>query len=222
MSEYQETTSISKLIGTSAGYVGFEEGGILTEFVRKNPNSVILFDEVDKCHKNTLDLLLQILDEACISDNFNRKINFSRCIIIMTSNIGNEEASQKQVGFISQKVSNENSFLASVKKYLRPELVARINEIIVFKSLELSHFEQIISTKLNSIKSILKEKNIELSFCKKTLTHLSSIVKKENNARNIDSIIRNQIEAPLAKFYLKNSKISKISIKVVDNKLFLS
>ena len=140
----------------------------------------------------------------------------------MTSNIGNEEASQKQVGFISQKVSNENSFLASVKKYLRPELVARINEIIVFKSLELSHFEQIISTKLNSIKSILKEKNIELSFCKKTLTHLSSIVKKENNARNIDSIIRNQIEAPLAKFYLKNSKTLKISIKVVDNKLFLS
>jgi ATP-dependent Clp protease ATP-binding subunit ClpA len=222
MSEYQETTSISKLIGTSAGYVGFEEGGILTEFVRKNPNSVILFDEVDKCHKNTLDLLLQILDEACISDNFNRKINFSRCIIIMTSNIGNEEAIQKQVGFISQKVSNESSFLASVKKYLRPELVARINEIIVFKSLELSHFEQIISTKLNSIKSILKEKEIELSFCKKTLAHLSSIVKKENNARNIDSIIRNQIEAPLAKFYLKNSKILKISIKVVDNKLLLS
>ena len=222
MSEYQEPASISKLIGTSAGYVGYEEGGILTEFVRKNPNSVILFDEVDKCHKNTLDLLLQILDEASISDNFNRKINFSRCIVIMTSNIGNEDVGQKQVGFIPQKVSTESSFLASVKKYLRPELVARINEIIVFQSLEISHFQQIITSKLNDIKSVLKDKGIELTFCKKTLLHLSSIVKNENNARNIDAIMRNQVEAPLAKFYLKNSKISKISIKVVDNKLVLS
>jgi len=222
MSEYQEPASISKLIGTSAGYVGFEEGGILTEFVRKNPNSVILFDEVDKCHKNILDLLLQILDEASISDNFNRKINFSRCIVIMTSNIGNEDAGQKQVGFIPQKVSTEDSFLASVKKYLRPELIARINEIIVFQNLDISHFQQIITSKLNDIKSILKSKGIELISCNKTLLYLSSIVKKENNARNIDSIMRNQIEAPLAKFYLKNSKISKISIKVVDNKIILS
>ena len=140
----------------------------------------------------------------------------------MTSNIGNEDVGQKQVGFIPQKVSTESSFLASVKKYLRPELVARINEIIVFQSLEISHFQQIITSKLNDIKSVLKDKGIELTFCKKTLLHLSSIVKNENNARNIDIIMRNQVEAPLAKFYLKNSKISKISIKVVDNKLLLS
>jgi ATP-dependent Clp protease ATP-binding subunit ClpA len=222
MSEYQESASISKLIGASAGYVGFEEGGILTEFVRKNPNSVILFDEVDKCHKNALDLLLQILDEASISDNFNRKIDFSRCIIIMTSNIGNEEVNQKQVGFISQKTSAEDSFIASVKKYLRPELVARINEIIVFNSLDTVHFKSIINSKLNSIKSILKQKNISLTICKNMLAHLSNFIKNTNNARNIDSIIRNKIETPIAKFYLKNSKASKISIKVIDNHIYIS
>jgi len=222
MSEYQESASISKLIGASAGYVGFEEGGILTEFVRKNPNSVILFDEVDKCHKNALDLLLQILDEASISDNFNRKIDFSRCIIIMTSNIGNEEINQKQVGFISQKTSAEDSFIASVKKYLRPELVARINEIIVFNSLDAVHFKSIINSKLNSIKSILKQKNISLTICKNMLAHLSNFIKNTNNARNIDSIIRNKIETPIAKFYLKNSKASKISIKVIDNHIYIS
>ena len=221
MSEYQDQISISKLIGASAGYVGFEEGGILTEFVRKNPNSVILFDEVDKCHKSTLDLLLQILDEASISDNFNRQIDFSRCIVIMTSNVGNEETSQKQVGFIPQKTSFEDSFISSVKKYLRPELVARIDEIIVFNNLSIEHFKQIINSKLNSITSILKQKNIKLTFCKNTLNYLSSAIKKDNNARNIDAIIRNKIEAPLAKFCLKNQKNVKISIKILDNQVLI-
>ena len=135
MSEYQDKTGISKLIGANAGYVGFEEGGLLTEFVRNNPNCVVLFDEVEKCDPKILDLLLHILDEGNTTDNLNRDVDFSNTVIVMTSNIGHNENSKRSMGFVPDKESDSSVYKKALKSHLRPELLARIDEVIFFNNL---------------------------------------------------------------------------------------
>jgi ATP-dependent Clp protease ATP-binding subunit ClpA len=219
MSEYQEQNSISKLIGTSAGYVGFEEGGLLTEFVRHNPNSVILFDEAEKCHRSILDLLLQILDEGSINDNLNRKIDFTSCVIILTSNIGAKESETKSMGFIQPEINHTNSYKESVKKQLRPELVARIDEIIVFNSLGNKEFAKIVNERIDQIKNNLKSKEIKVSISKDSIDYIVGKLSDEFNARSLNSIIRSEIEVPIADLIIKKSDLKKISIKVVDKSI---
>jgi ATP-dependent Clp protease ATP-binding subunit ClpC len=219
MSEYQEQNSISKLIGTSAGYVGFEEGGLLTEFVRHNPNSVILFDEAEKCHRSILDLLLQILDEGSINDNLNRKIDFTSCVIILTSNIGSQESEAKSMGFIQPEINHADSYKQSVKKQLRPELVARIDEIIVFNSLGDEEFGKIVTERINQIKNNLKSKKIKLTISKDCVGHIVGKLKGGFNARSLNSIIRSEIEVPIADLIIKKSNLEKISIKVIDKSI---
>lgn len=217
MSEYQDQTSISKLIGANAGYVGYEEGGILTEFVRKNPNSLILFDEAEKCNRGVLNLLLQILDEAKLSDNLNRSVDFSRCIVVMTSNIGVKESDTKQMGFIIDETPKNVVYEDSVKKYLPPELVARIDEIIVFNELKSESIINIFKSQLNALKETLKSKNIEL----KVHNSITDLITKKSDihARKTKQIMRQEIEVPLAKFILKNPQIEKITLKVLDGKV---
>lgn len=217
MSEYQDQTSISKLIGANAGYVGFEEGGILTEFVRKNPNSLILFDEAEKCNRGVLNLLLQILDEARLTDNLNRSVDFSRCIVVMTSNIGVKESHKKQMGFVIEETPRNTVYEDSVKNYLPPELVARIDEIIVFNELQSESIVNIFKSQLNTLKETLKNKNIEL----KIHSSMTDLITKKSDihARKTKQIMRQEIEVPLAKFILKNPQIDKITLKVLDGKV---
>ena len=219
MSEYQEKNSISKLIGTSAGYVGFEEGGLLTEFVRHNPNSVILFDEAEKCDRSILDLLLQILDEGCINDNLNRKIDFTSCIIILTSNIGVKDLESKSMGFIQQEVDYKESYKSSIKKQLKPELVARIDEIIVFNALKPQQFIGIVNERIGQIKNNLNSKNIKLNISKDLVEFIVSKIGEDFNARSLNSIIRSEIEVPIADLIIKNSNLKKISAKVIDKSI---
>lgn len=223
MAEYIEKNSISKLLGTSAGYVGYEEGGLLSEFVRNNPNSVILFDEVEKAHPEVVNILLKIMDEGIITDNFNRKIDFTNSIIIMTGNIGAEFETSRSMGFIENKSSENRNFeyLNSIKKQFKPELISRIDEIIIFNNkFSKDGLSRMIQASINEIEKSLLEKNIILNYQNQAKDFLCELASKEsNNARNIQKILRNKFELPLCEFIVSHENISEISIKVVDNNI---
>lgn len=223
MAEYVEKTSISKLLGTSAGYIGYEEGGLLSEFVRNNPNSLILFDEVEKAHPEVINILLKIMDEGVITDNFNRKIDFSNTIIVMTGNIGAEFETSRSMGFIERKGSDLRNaeYTTSVKKQFKPELISRIDEILIFNNkFSKDGLTRMIQTSLTEIENSLLEKNIILNCQDQTKEFLYELVSAESsNARNIQKILRNKFELPLCEFIVSHENISEISIKVVDNNI---
>jgi ATP-dependent Clp protease ATP-binding subunit ClpC len=223
MAEYIEKNSISKLLGTSAGYVGYEEGGLLSEFVRNNPNSVILFDEVEKAHPEVVNILLKIMDEGIITDNFNRKIDFTNSIIVMTGNIGAEFETSRSMGFLQNKDSqNRNSeYINSIKKQFKPELVSRIDEIVVFNNkFSKDGLLKIIQCSIGEIEKSLSEKNIKLKCEEDIKQFLYELANSEsNNARNIQKILRNKFELPLCEFIVTHENISEISMKVVDNSI---
>jgi ATP-dependent Clp protease ATP-binding subunit ClpA len=218
MSEYQDKTGMSKLIGANAGYVGFDQGGLLTEFVRNNPNCVVLFDEVEKCDPEILNLLLHLLDEGYVNDNLNNKISFNQCIVILTSNIGHENQNKSSMGFINDQPDLDKSYKDSVKKYLKPEFVARINSIVVFNELKDKEFESIINSEISLIKQKLKQQNIKINFDKESVKFILNSLKLEKlHARSIKDVIKNQLQIPISKFIIQNSKKSNISVKCIDN-----
>ena len=216
MSEYQDKTGISKLLGANAGYVGHEDGGILSEFVIDNPNSVILFDEIEKCDPKILDLLLHLLDEGYISDSFNRRIDFSKCIIVMTTNIGHKEATKNTMGFMSEN-NEQDSYKESLSKYLRPELIARIQNTLIFNTLNDEIMANIVGVEIKKIKNRLSDKGINLSVPKAIQKFLVEEIKaKKLNARNIKALVVKLIQFPLASFIMDEEKNKKLSLKVVD------
>lgn len=216
MSEYQDKTGISKLLGANAGYIGYEEGGVLSDFVSNNPNSVVLFDEIEKCDPKILDLLLHLLDEGYISDNLNRRVDFSKCIIVMTTNIGHKEASKTSVGFVSDN-NERDSYKESLSNYLRPELIARIQNTLIFNPLNDDIMANIVGVEINKIKSRLASKGINLSVPRSIKNFLVKEIKsKKLNARNIKSLVVKLIQFPLASHIMDGEKNKKISLKVVD------
>jgi ATP-dependent Clp protease ATP-binding subunit ClpC len=218
MSEYQDKTGMSKLIGASAGYVGFDQGGLLTEFVRNNPNCVVLFDEVEKCDPEILNLLLHLLDEGYVNDNLNNKISFNKSIVILTSNIGHENQHKNSIGFVHDPSDFQKSYTDSVKKYLKPELVARINSIMVFNELKDKEFESIINSAISLIQEKLKQQKIKIAFDKEVTEFILNSLKSEKlHARSIKDIVQNQLQIPISKFIIQNSKKSNISVKLIDN-----
>jgi ATP-dependent Clp protease ATP-binding subunit ClpC len=223
MAEYIEKNSISKLLGTSAGYVGYEEGGMLSEFVRNNPNSLILFDEVEKAHPEVVNILLKIMDEGVITDNFNRKIDFSNAIIVMTGNIGAEFETARSMGFIENKTSQVRNveYTNSVKKQFKPELISRIDEILIFNNkFSKEGMNKMIQNSINEIEKSLSEKNIILNCQDQAKEFLYNLILEESsNARAIQKILRNKFELPLCEFIVSNENISEISIKLIDNTL---
>jgi ATP-dependent Clp protease ATP-binding subunit ClpC len=222
MSEYQDKTGISKLIGANAGYVGYEEGGLLTEFVRNNPNCVVLFDEVEKCDPKILDLLLHILDEGYATDNLNRHIDFSKTIVVMTTNIGHAEKSKRSMGFLPDKPKDEDVYKKSLRKYLRPELISRIDEILYFNDLNDKHLLKIIEAELAKIQARLCEKNIAFTLSAPLKNYVLQHIKNKNqNARDIKNVIKTLVQVPLSEFIIKNQNIEKISTKIIDKELVL-
>ena len=220
MSELYDKTGISKLIGSNSGYVGYENGGLLTNFVKENPNSVILFDEAEKCDPQVLNILLQILDEGYIEDNRNNKIDLSKCIIIFTSNVGHEEVNKKNMGFIEESQDKTLGYKNAVKKYLKPELLARIDSVMVFNDIGDKEFCKIIKHELKIIKEKLSERNVEFVINDNTVRFLNKKINEAKlNAREIKSYINKSVKIPMAKFIINNSKTKKISIKNVDNKI---
>ena len=211
MSEYQDKTGLAKLIGANAGYVGYEEGGLLTEFVRNHPNSVILFDEIEKCEPKILDLLLHILDEGYCTDNLNRTIDFSNSIIVMTSNIGSKQKTKRNVGFLEQKDNEDVIYQKALKSHLRPELLARIQEVIYFKELSHKDLAKIISQELKIIKQKLLDKGIEATISKSIVPYiLKNALQKDLHARDIKNLVKEIVRVPLSHFLIKHKVNQKI------------
>lgn len=221
MSECQESSSVSRLLGASVGYIGYEEGGILTEFVRKNPNSLILFDEIEKGGSAAINLLLQILDEGKLKDGSGRTIDFSKTIIVLTSNIGAADADKPVMGFVSPDEQDlENSFLASLKTSLSPEIRSRIDEIIIFEKINKEAASQIFDKCIEELKERANKKSIKIN-CQITIQDLVDDVSKLH-AREIRNIFRNKVQTAVAQFIASGKKSRNLTIKVLDKSVVIS
>jgi ATP-dependent Clp protease ATP-binding subunit ClpA len=194
MSEYGEKHAVAKLIGSPAGYVGYEEGGILTEAIRKTPNCVLLLDEIEKAHVDIYNVLLQVMDYATLTDNQGRKADFRNVIIIMTSNAGANKLGKSGIGFISTNM-DESVLSEAVKNTFQPEFRNRLNKIVVFNSMDDDMAARVVEKKLKELSDQLSAKKITISSDKKAKDLLRKKgVSQEFGAREIDRIIRNDIK----------------------------
>lgn len=212
MSEYMEKFSVSRLIGAPPGYVGYEEGGALTERVRRRPFSVILFDEIEKAHPDVFNLLLQIMDDGRLTDSQGHVVDFRNTIIIMTSNIGGSQivSGKRSLGFVDSKDSNiefkemKEKVIEEVKKTFRPEFLNRIDEVVVFHKLTEDHIRKIIEILLKDIRKRLSEKGISLELSKSAKDFLvQEGYDPAYGARPLKRAIQRHIEDPLSEELLK-------------------
>ena len=227
MSEYMEPHSISKLIGSPPGYVGFDEAGQLTEKIRRKPYSVVLFDEIEKAHPDVMNMLLQILEDGRLTDSQGRTVSFKNCIIIMTSNVGARIiAEKKSLGFNQSDANEEKQeyervkkdVMTEVKKEFRPEFINRIDEIIVFHKLSSNEIKEIINIMLKEVEKRLKEQNIKLEIDEP----VKELIAKKGidttyGARPLRRAIQNMIEDKIAEAILdgklKSGSTAKIKVK---------
>ncbi len=194
MSEYGEKHAVAKLIGSPAGYVGYEEGGILTEAIRKNPSCVLLLDEIEKAHADIYNVLLQVMDYATLTDNQGRKADFRNVVVIMTSNAGANRLGKSGIGFISESM-DESVLTEAVKNTFQPEFRNRLNKIVVFNSMDDDMAAMVVDKKLKELSDQLQAKKITLLADKKAKTLLKTKgVSQEFGAREIDRVIRNDVK----------------------------
>jgi ATP-dependent Clp protease ATP-binding subunit ClpB len=229
MSEYMEKYSVSRLIGAPPGYVGYEEGGQLTEAVRQKPYSVILLDEIEKANSEVFNVLLQVLDEGRLTDGKGRTVNFRNTIIIMTSNLGTELIQER---LINNDEMNRDEIISYIKpkiiemlkKQMRPEFLNRIDEIILFKPLSNKEIHQIAELQLMHLKEKLKKLGMDLKITDRALDWLSTIgYDVQFGARPLKRAIQKHIEDPLALKLLSNEFIAGDTVKIdsSDNGVFL-
>lgn len=214
MSEYMEKHTVSKLIGSPPGYVGFEEGGQLTEKVRRKPYSVVLFDEIEKAHPDVFNMLLQILEDGRLTDSQGRTVDFKNTVIIMTSNVGARLITEKQnsLGFNSENENAEESEKKDIKelvtgelrKVFRPEFLNRVDDIIVFNKLNKDEIKQIAVKMLKTLENRLDKMNIKISFTDNAISEIADKGFDENyGARPLRRAIQNEIEDPLSEQMLE-------------------
>ena len=223
MSEYMEKHTVSKLIGSPPGYVGFDEGGQLTEKMRRKPYSVVLFDEIEKAHPDVFNMLLQILEDGVLTDSQGRKVSFKNSIIIMTSNVGASKITDNKtaLGFGGSEGGNadiESLVMGDLKKTFKPEFLNRIDEIIVFNQLEKDDIVEIAKRMLKSLKKRLADMEIEVEFTDTAISALAAAgFDKVYGARPLRRAIQQKIEDPLSELILEE-KITKNSKCTVDFK----
>jgi ATP-dependent Clp protease ATP-binding subunit ClpC len=230
MSEFMEKHNVSKLIGSPPGYVGYDEGGQLTEKVKNNPFSVILFDEIEKAHKDVFNILLQILDEGHLTDSFGRKVNFTNTIIIMTSNVGAKRVSDfgGGVGFTTgsseqQKSDVKRSIIQkALKQQFNPEFLNRIDDIILFNSLNEETLKKIIQIEVAKLNNRLTDKGYKITFDKSVIDRIYELnTQEEYGARPLKRIIQNLCEDFLSEEILRGNITEKenITLKYKAEKL---
>jgi len=221
MSEYMEKFNVSRLVGAPPGYVGYEEGGQLTEKVRRRPYSVVLLDEIEKAHPDVFNLLLQMLEEGRLTDSFGRKVDFKNTIIIMTSNIGAEMLKkQGSIGFKSQTEDAsyqgmKERLLDEVKRTFKPEFLNRVDDIIVFRSMTKEDLEKIVELEIKDVEARLKDKDIKITLAKEAKDFLiEKGFDKTFGARPLKRTIQRFLEDPLAEDIIKGvfKKGSRISV----------
>jgi len=199
MSEFSDKISVSKLTGSTPGYIGYEDGSILIESVRKNPNCVILFDEIEKAHESVLNVFLQILDEGKLTDSMGRSASFKNAIIIFTSNAGCNIVKQKSAGFgdnIDEPQENSQELL---RKYFKIEFLNRIDKILSFKSLGKDSYKKIVDSKINDLSCRLKEKNIIINVNEDVKNNILDKIDTKNGAREISKIFDEDIVNKISK-----------------------
>ncbi len=205
MSEYMEKYSVSRLIGAAPGYVGYEEGGQLTEKVRRNPYSIVLFDEIEKAHPDVLNLLLQILDEGRLTDSNGRTVNFKNTIIIMTSNVGSEHVINGE----------EDKIMGELNKYFRPEFLNRLDEIIIFNKLTKENLGEILDNIVSEIEKRLTDINIKLELTEKAKEYfIENGYDEFYGARPLKRLINSKLETLLATKLINNEILPNSKIKV--------
>jgi len=236
MSEMMEMHSVSKLIGSPPGYVGYQEGGWLTEAVRRNPHSVILFDEIEKAHPDVLNILLQILEYGHLTDGRGRRVNFKNTIVILTSNIGAEEISRDKVlGFSASKTTGSNAskseqaynsmkseLMSELRKTLRPELLNRLDDIVIFRALNTRDAKKIVELLLEELNERLSNQNIKISLSKELLTYIvKEGFSEEYGARPLRRVLQDLVESTVADRILRNDKKGEISLGLKKGKVVI-
>ncbi|MCA9056214.1 MAG: ATP-dependent Clp protease ATP-binding subunit, partial [Planctomycetaceae bacterium] len=192
MSEYQERHNISRLIGAPPGYVGYEEGGQLTEKIRRRPYSVVLLDEIEKAHPDVYNMLLQIMEEGHLTDSFGRKVDFKNAILIMTTNVGAKSIASAGFGFVGRR-DEEASYetmkkdvLGEIQRVFKPEFIGRLDEIIVFHKLTDENMRYIVEIELGKVRERLKERGLELQLSNEAKQLIIDRTKQEGERDNVD------------------------------------
>ena len=220
MSEYADKTAINKLIGSSPGYIGYDKGGILTEKIKKNGHSIILFDEIQKADPDILFSLLQILEEGKITDTFGSVVDFSNCIIIMTTNVGAQAALSQTIGFNAKNNNIQSDVISALKSYFPADLLNRIDEIIVFNNLNDIHLKNIIKNQLNKLIENLSYKKIKLSYTDEVVDFLYNRIQLNNfGARQVDKTIQRELQTLIAEKIIDNIKIAQLEILIQNNNI---
>jgi ATP-dependent Clp protease ATP-binding subunit ClpB len=215
MSEYMEKHSVARLIGAPPGYVGYDEGGQLTQAVRKKPYSVILFDEIEKAHPDVFNIMLQIFDDGRLTDSKGRTVDFKNTIIILTSNIGSNIILENALKGESNKEQTKEEIMGKLREYFKPEFLNRIDETIFFDALTLDNLSQIVDIQVQYLKNLLKERHIEIIITASAKEHLA--IQGYNpmyGARPLKRTIRQLIENPLSKALLKGEFKDGDTIKI--------
>jgi ATP-dependent Clp protease ATP-binding subunit ClpB len=213
MSEYMEKHSVARLIGAPPGYVGYEQGGILTESVRRRPYQIILFDEVEKAHQDIFNILLQVLDEGRLTDSQGHLVNFTNTIIILTSNIGSHFLTQVSGNY--DKTTTYNNVMDAVKQHFRPEFINRLDEIILFNKLSRKNMESIVDVQFTRLAKRLSQKNIKLKLDKLAKNYLAEKGYDETyGARPLKRIIQREIENILAQKILTGEILDNASVLI--------
>ena len=229
MTEFSEKINVSKLIGSSPGYIGYDNGGVLTEKIRRQPYSVVLFDEVEKAHPDVINLLLQIMEEGRLTDGLGKPAIFKDAIIIMTGNVGSNVISDfKSMGFGASKddFDIEDGVLKEAKKYFKPEFLGRIDDVIIFNKFEDADIKKIIKLEIKKITNSLLKKGISLSFNSSVVNYILKRVDVEKSgARSIKKIIRKDVEDFLAEKILRKELVrndGKSVLRVKNDQFILS
>lgn len=221
MSEYQEKHTVSRLIGAPAGYVGYEEGGLLTNSIIKNPYCVLLLDEIEKAHPDIFNTLLQIMDYATLTDNTGKKADFRNVIIIMTSNAGTRYANKKQMGFNGDSLK-DLSIKEAIEKFFSPEFRNRLDAIVLFNELKIQQIEEIVKLQINEFSKTLVDKGIELSVDDKVISFIAKTAyTPEFGARQVERLIEEKIKNKFVTFIIfqkQENKRYKADIFIDDTK----
>ena len=219
MSEFMDKYSVSRIIGAPPGYVGYDEAGQLTEKIRRRPYSVVLFDEIEKAHPDVLNIMLQILDDGRITDSQGKTVNFENTVIVMTTNAGSDSTGNF-VGFAENaQVLSENKTSKALSKFLRPEFINRIDEIVTFRSLDEGDFAKIARIMLGELSEALSEKSITLTILDGVCEHIANkSFSNKFGARNMRRFIQTEIEDKLAEYIISNfDKTITETVISVDN-----
>jgi ATP-dependent Clp protease ATP-binding subunit ClpB len=227
MSEYQERHSVSRLIGAPPGYVGYEEGGQLTEAVRHKPYSVVLLDEIEKAHPDLFNLLLQLLDDGRLTDNKGRTVNFRNVIVIMTSNLGSDIIRDRMESWNNMMPDKEQEQLekdifALLRKALRPEFLNRIDEVVMFRPLTREQIGEIVRLQLKNVNSVLESASIHLDVTEEAIAWLSERgYDPQSGARPVKRLIQKEIINELSKEIIAGKVARESEILLTVSKGFL-